>query len=336
MKQFIVITTINSPTKSVKAFAERRDYHLIVVGDKKTPEAWSNPNTEFISAREQQHSESKWMPLLPWNHYSRKMVGYLSAIEQGAHIIIDTDDDNIPYNQWDFPDFEGVFETLKEGMGFFNVYTYFTNQKIWPRGFPLNRINEPNDTVDSISRTRISIGVWQGLANGDPDVDAIYRLIDNGSCMFEDKEPIVLGSETVCPFNSQNTAYRKELFPLLYLPAYVTFRFTDILRGLVAQPIMWAAGYHLGFTGATVFQERNFHDYMKDFESEIPCYLYAEKVMESCCKATKATDSVADNLYNSYEELLKQGIVVDNEVSFLSEWLRQLQLLDHKDDKQSY
>ena len=335
MKKFIVITTINPPTKSVKAFSEKEDYRLIVVGDKKTPANWNNLNTKFISAREQECSGSKWMRYLPWDHYSRKMVGYLYSIKQGAHIIIDTDDDNIPYAEWNFPDFEGAFETIPENGGFFNVYNHFTQQKIWPRGFPLNRVNDRNNTPDSLPETQTSIGVWQGLADGDPDVDAVYRLTNNGSCIFDDKDPIVLSRGTVCPFNSQNTAYRKELFPLLYLPAYVTFRFTDILRGLVAQPIMWAAGFHLGFTKATVLQERNDHDYMKDFESEIPCYLHAEEVVQLCCKAARAGDSVTDNLFNSYEGLLKHGIVEANEIELLTAWLEKLQSLDglsHKDE----
>ena len=41
----------------------------------------------------------------------------------------------------------------------------------------------------------------------------------------------------------------------MYLPTFVTFRFTDILRSYVAQPIMWNAGYRLGFTNATVTQK---------------------------------------------------------------------------------
>ena len=333
MKKFIIITTINPPTKSVKAFSEKEDYHLIVVGDKKTPANWNSPNARFISAREQERSASKWMRYLPWHHYSRKMVGYLASIEQGAHIIIDTDDDNSPYAEWNCPDFEGVFEVIPENRGFFNIYNHFTRQKIWPRGFPLNRINDQDNAPDGFPETQTSIGVWQGLADGDPDVDAIYRLTNDGSCIFDDRGPVVLSRGTVCPFNSQNTAYRKELFALLYLPAYVTFRFTDILRGLVAQPIMWAAGYQLGFTKATVFQERNDHDLMKDFESEIPCYLHAEAVVELCSKATRARDSVADNLMNSYEALLKHGIVVDSEIALLTAWLKELQSLDGLIDK---
>ena len=39
---------------------------------------------------------------------------------------------------------------------------------------------------------------------------------------------------TYSPFNSQNTLWRKELLPLAYLPSKVTFRYTDILRGMIA------------------------------------------------------------------------------------------------------
>ena len=34
--------------------------------------------------------------LIPWNHFGRKNVGFLYAIAHGAHVIYDTDDDNIP------------------------------------------------------------------------------------------------------------------------------------------------------------------------------------------------------------------------------------------------
>jgi hypothetical protein len=126
---------------------------------------------------------------------------------------------------------------------------------------------------------------------------------------------------TVSPFNSQNTAIRKELFPLLFLPSYVTFRFTDILRGIIAQPILWQHGYTLGFTKATVIQKRNEHDYFKDFESEVPMYLHAERSFEAVYKST-ADVPVKDNLYAAYEALLKAGIVEDREMTVLQEWLK--------------
>ncbi|MFL6529632.1 MAG: STELLO glycosyltransferase family protein, partial [Chthoniobacterales bacterium] len=123
----------------------------------------------------------------------------------------------------------------------------------------------------------------------------------------------------------QNTLFVRELFPLLYLPAFVTFRFTDILRGLVAQPIAWAAGYRLGFTSATVVQERNPHDYLKDFELEIPCYLLAQRVADTVSAAVRETASVSDNLHNAYEALLTAGIVQRDELRLLSAWLEDVQ-----------
>jgi hypothetical protein len=159
------------------------------------------------------------------------------------------------------------------------------------------------------------------LADSDPDVDAIYRLVDNTEIFFDKRTPIVLAEGTLCPFNSQNTLVRRELFPLLYLPAYVTFRFTDILRGLVAQPIMWAHGYRLGFTEATVIQVRNPHDYVKDFESEIPCYLHPNRVIAAVTRAIDPSNTVGENLRLAYAELAKENIVTAQEIELLDLWL---------------
>lgn len=60
-----------------------------------------------------------------------------------------------------------------------NPYACFGGPgNVWPRGFPLDAINESGSRVCDIDTTRESrpIGVIQALANHDPDVDAIYRL----------------------------------------------------------------------------------------------------------------------------------------------------------------
>jgi hypothetical protein len=258
---------------------------------------------------------------LPYNHYGRKMIGYLFAVGAGADMIIDTDDDNIPKAGWTFPSFDGSYETIAADQGFVNIYSSFTKRRIWPRGLPLDRIHVPAlpATIQDAS-----VGIWQGLADGDPDVDAIYRLVSNEPCYFDDRAPLTLSPGTLSPFNSQNTAVRPQLFPLLYLPAFVTFRFTDILRGWVAQPIMWAAGYRLGFLGATVVQERNPHDYTKDFESEVPCYLHANKVYDAVSKAVSPDSSVTENLRSSYSALHEIEIVTAAELDLLDAWLGDL------------
>lgn len=288
---------------------------------KKSPENWECDGVEYLSVDDQVDLDFHLLSKLPYNHYCRKMVGYLKAIKDGADVIVDTDDDNIPYTDWAFPEMSGVFNEIDE-KAFVNIYQYFSDMHIWPRGLPLNLIKKKFNF--KATKKEQSVGIWQGLADEDPDVDAIYRLVLNEPCYFEKKDPIVLTEGTISPFNSQNTMFIKDLFPLLYLPSYVTFRFTDILRGLVAQPIMWLYGYRLGITEATVIQKRNEHDFFKDFESEIPCYIEGDKVIELVSNAVSKENSITDNLKLAYNALFENGIVVKEELELLDDWIKDI------------
>ena len=327
MKHSIIITTINEPTQAVIAFSKIPNYKLIIVSDKKTPCDWYLDDVDILDLEKQSNLDFQLSRFLPYNHYSRKNLGYLYAIQQGSEIIVDTDDDNIPNLDWDILKFEGCYNVSFPDLGFVNIYKCFTDLNIWPRGFPLDKVTKAASTIQEnqiLKNVYTRVGIWQGLANGDPDVDAIYRLILNVPCYFRESPPIVLGKGTICPFNSQNTAFLKPLFPLLYLPSLVTFRYTDILRGLVAQPILWNSDYYLGFTSSTVTQERNFHDYMKDFELEIPCYLEPYKVINAVLSSVKASFSISDNLYQAYTKLHQIGIVQKEELTLLNYWLEDI------------
>lgn len=321
---FIVITSIFEPTEAVYQFAALSNYQLIVAGDKKSPTQWQAKGVKFLSVTDQQNLGFRILKSLPYNHYCRKLAGYLYAMQQGANAIIDTDDDNIPYENWSFPEMKGTFETSADDLGFVNIYKSFTDHHIWPRGFPLDLITNKEQVLTSqkMCEADVEVGIWQGLADSDPDVDAIYRLVDNTEVFFDKRHPIVLGRNTICPFNSQNTLYRKELFALLYLPCFVTFRFTDILRGLVAQPVLWKHGFRLGFTEATVIQKRNAHNYLRDFESEIPCFLHPYTVINTVQQALKPGASISDDLLAGYEALQKINIVTKEEIDLLQLWLQ--------------
>jgi hypothetical protein len=312
---------------AVIKFSKIKDYKLIIVGDKKTPDNWHCDNVDLIPIAKQIKMDFKLANLLPYNHYCRKMLGYLKAIQSGADIIVDTDDDNIPKKNCTFPEFNKTFNCICGYDGFINIYQLYTTQKIWARGLPLNLISTQFHLEKYLSLTDCRVGIWQGLADEDPDVDAIYRLTSDKPCYFDERDPIVLGKGTLSPFNTQNTMIRKELFVLMYLPTYVTFRFTDILRGLIAQPIMWLYDYQLGFVNATVIQKRNPHDYMKDFLSEIPMYKDCEKTVELVMSSISKADSIETNLYNSYHSLLKNGIVCDSEMITLEAWLKDLEFI---------
>jgi hypothetical protein len=323
----IVITTINPPTGAVERFAELPGHRLVVVGDKKTPIGWRCDGATFLAVDGPESAVFSLSAALPFNHYCRKMIGYLHAMALGAEAIVDTDDDNLPKPGWSFPTWDGAFDEVRGDAGFVNVYRYFTAQRIWPRGLPLRLINDAGKLPGVSPAQGARVGVWQGLADEDPDVDAIYRLTSDAPCRFDDRPPLVLGSGTITPFNSQNTMFRKELFALLYLPTSVTFRFTDILRSLVAQPILWLHGYRLGFTHATVVQHRNPHDYFSDFLSEVPMYQQVEKVVEVVRGATSSTATIGTNLREAYEALRRAGIVRDAEMRTLDGWSEDLRAL---------
>lgn len=320
MKKFIIITSIFEPTEAVEKFAALEDWQLIVVGDKKTKQGWQYENVIYLSPEDQEKLNYPIVSELPWNSYGRKMIGYLYAINHGADVIADTDDDNIPYDNWGKNiSWEGEFDSIDQN-DFVNMYKLFTPEHIWPRGYPLNKIMTPQSV--SLKKEKQKVGIWQFLADEDPDVDAIYRLTNNKPVFFEKRSPIILEKNTFSPFNSQNTIFTKELFPLLYLPAFVTFRYTDILRGLIAQPIMWTKNYKLGFDNATVIQKRNPHNYLKDFESEIPCFLYPEKVVSLASSVVKESDSIEKNMLTIYTELQKEHIVDESEIILLKHWLK--------------
>ena len=163
--------------------------------------------------------------------------------------------------------------------------------------------------------------IQQGLADENPDVDAIYRLILPLPFDFEDGT-VVLDKGVWCPFNSQNTTFWRPAFPLLYLPFHCSFRMTDIWRSFVAQRIGWENGWRLMFHGSTVFQERNEHDLMRDFAEEVPGYLNNEKIRRTledlALKGGEA--NLGDDLMTCYRALIAMEVVGKEEEALLAAW----------------
>ena len=316
---FIVITTINEKTEGVKSFESLAGWHIIVVGDLKTPPMKDTESLTFLSIEKQLQLNFESANLLPCNHYARKNIGYLYAISEGAKHIYDTDDDNLPYRDWAFPSFD-CNNSYGKGRSFVNIYKYFTKEHIWPRGFPLDHILDDDQIVNTTRSGAKKIGVWQGLADNDPDVDAIYRLVSGKYLTFDKNAPVYLGKKSYCPFNSQNTLWNEKAFPWLYLPSKVSFRFTDILRGYIAQRLLWVQGLRLGFTAPTVYQNRNAHNILDDFRDEISCYLNVRDVIDLLEEFT-CDHSEVSLILDIYKLLSSKNIVGDGEIEILEAWL---------------
>ncbi|MGB8181114.1 MAG: STELLO glycosyltransferase family protein, partial [Stellaceae bacterium] len=209
-----------------------------------------------------------------------------------------------------------------EGAGWLNVYRYFSDDLIWPRGLPLDAIHTPVPDFTRLQNRAQDCPVQQGLANDNPDVDAIFRLTSPGVFTFRHDRRVALGSGTWCPFNSQNTTCWYEAFPLLYLPSYCSFRMTDIWRSFVAQRICWENSWSVLFHEPTVRQERNAHDLMRDFADEQSGYLNNRKIAEIFAELPmkRGVRSIPDNMRMAYGSLIEAGLVNAAELQLLDLW----------------
>ena len=94
-KNWAVTTTIFPPTKTVKQIAALPDWCLVIAGDKKAPPIYNvSGGAIYLSPAEQLRMPFATTRLLRWNHFGRKNLGFLYAIQHGARWVYDTDDDN--------------------------------------------------------------------------------------------------------------------------------------------------------------------------------------------------------------------------------------------------
>jgi hypothetical protein len=320
----IVITTIQAPTPSLRAMAAnaRRDrLSCVVVGDRKTPDVdWPEP-VRFISLTEQGTLAFSLASELPVNHYARKNIGYLFAMREGCPFIYDTDDDNAPVASWQ-PRLERVEALGCDTGGWVNAYAWYSQRHIWPRGLPLQAARRLSPPVLGAAQPTAA-PIQQGLANGSPDVDAVWRLLMDEPIEFRDGPSVALGARTWCPFNSQSTWWFPEAYPLMYLPSFVSFRMTDIWRSFVAQRCLWAMDRRVVFHGAEVFQDRNEHNLLRDFEQEVPGYVGNDRFREvlEAVQLRAGAAAAGDNLRLCYEALVREQLIEERELPLVAAWL---------------
>lgn len=322
----IVLTSVNSVMPNLKpwfefAQASSLDCQIYVAADTKSPPAPTEhiDNLVFLDMEAQDRLCTDLSLAIGWNTYARKNLAYLAAIRDGATIIWDTDDDTFP-----IPDIPGglpVCATKKViSEGFVNPYPLFGyDHGVYPRGLPLSKVLHPDRLVQSELHAPVFPDIIQGLVDGEPDRDAIQRLIlGPPPSLAKPKRGTYLVERGWLPGNTQATLWPvTNAFLWLLVPHGLSFRSSDIWKMYVAQTFL-----SIAVTSPFSYQIRNEHDLLTDFESEIPNFLHVESLVSLLEEIPAGSDIV-----DVYEQLALNGLVTRDDVTLARLWQQELQKL---------
>jgi len=171
------------------------------------------------------------------------------------------------------------------------------------------------------------------LADLDPDVDALFRLIYGkriGKIKFQKKDPISYPKGLMTPFNTQNTIVHKSAFWGTFLPITTTFRVCDIWRGYWFQRILWEIGAELCFLPATAVQIRNPHDYLEDFEDEMQFYLQAGKFISFLNQWECNASHLFDRILDLAKKMFENNFWGEGDYKLTKAWLEDLTRLGYE------
>ncbi len=262
-KNVIVTTTINGPTEAIEKFDAMNEWTLIVVGDLKTPVDYKLKRGIYVSPEMQEKKDSALSEAIGWKCIQRRNFGLLWAYEMGADIIAVIDDDNIPYEDWGKNVLVGetievnYFET---DLPVFDPVGATNEKNLWHRGYPLQLI--PKRSYNNISKKKMKFEIQADFWNGDPDIDAVCRMIYAPECNF-DPSVFPIASNKIAPFNSQNTFLSRSILRNYFLFPHIG-RMDDIWAAYYVQ----ALGAKVFFNKASVYQKRNIHDLVVDMKRE--------------------------------------------------------------------
>jgi len=332
-----VVTTINAPTQSIYNVLNQTKLCLVIVADLKTPTKKylaleeKHDTVTFLSVEDQKVMQDfEITSELPWNHFGRKNLGFVYAIQHGAKVVFDFDDDNelisnipsmIKNQSWWVADNTQVF----------NPYPTFVNMAdvAWPRGFPLTQIqNISTWKVPSYSTNNANIGVVQSLANHDPDMDAIWRLTRKLPLNFESNKRVVLPPGTYSSYNAQATIHYA-LWGML-LPVSVHGRVSDIWRSYIMQRLMHDVGQVIGFVSPFVKQVRNEHSYQGDYMSERPLYEKTEALIQVVSQWKGRSNKFEERFVELFVELYERNFIELKDVYLAQKWIRTLQQMKYQ------
>jgi hypothetical protein len=341
----------------------RDGWCLVVVGDEKTPEYNLPPATAVFLDVDRQKAMledfGEFMELLPWRHFGRKNVGFLYAIQMGASFVWDFDDDNGRRNGAELRPPTTARKVVPRGGGqggeghkggdgnstsvqfqspcsAFNPYPLMgaPSSPSWPRGFPLSLIKKPcNVELAAADEESVkNIGVFQSLANHEPDVDGIFRLTLPIPFNWDEsaQDTLVLPPGVLAPYNAQAQLSMRGALWALLLPVSVHGRVSDIWRAYFAQRLLWDVGLRLAFTPPRVTQVRNVHDALADMQAERDLYEKSFALVKFLRVWRGKGDSLPERYEELYVALYERDFIGLADVLLAQQWLLALKRLGYE------
>ena len=342
----VVITTVFHPkileilARNIQCYSRKKEVEILVVGDLKTPPetkeyveqfAKCGFNFEYWDVTDQQNWLRRFPDLeniIPYNSDNRRNIGYLIAYERRRECIIALDDDNYPLEADYFAGHEKVGKrrehlTIRTNTGWYNVCELLKIQddiRIYPRGYPYaNRrpSNENYEWFESDGRVIVNAGLWLG----DPDVDAVTRLNGPVNVTGLKNEVVMLDRSTQCPFNTQNTAFHRDVLPSYYyvvmgysLGGLKIDRYGDIWSSYLSRKIIDRMNDRVAFGTPLAMHKRRSHNLLKDLGQEYWGMILTNRLVELLAQIDLRKDSYGD-CYRELANKLEEKVCVQEDLS---------------------
>lgn len=291
----VTMTTIHEP-KLLDGFVDLQkksgttgvDY--IIIGDLKTPSGVgdyiqslngkSDAKFRYLDVPAQEKQFSKHADLwkhIPVNSFARRNYGDLLAYREGYDVIIRIDDDNFPIDDTFFSGHaiagkERDLPVITADTGWFNICEPLVERNgvaFYPRGYSYEHRWLP--TKNSIETKKVKVAVNAGLWLGDPDVDALTRLVRMiDATSFDEKRfgpSFTLAPNTWSPINTQNTAFARSTIPAAFVSPHAQ-RYDDIMSGYFLRRIADHLKESVVYGLPLLNQIRNAHNIWSDLDKE--------------------------------------------------------------------
>ena len=107
----------------------------------------------------------------------------------------------------------------------------------------------------------------------------------------------------------------------MLIPCTVSFRYCDILRGIISNIILKKTNNKMMYISPNVIQKRNEHDLIEDLKSEFEMYEHNEKILDYIEKDLENVENTKEILYIIYKNLLDNKVIKEQDLEILKLWL---------------